>query len=146
VQKRDTSKTIKKGGEKKGPKKISLAGLRKEGKKAVAKPAKKAAKDAGKRQKKGDKKAKGGRVVRKGGKSKDSKKTAEGLDKDLENYWVKGGHADMGKYRQKLLSSNLNLHAASKRLDEDLDAYMKKDAAAPATGTPAAKAGEEKKE
>ena len=40
---------------------------------------------------------KGGRFGNKKGKAKDAKKSTEDLDKDLEGYWVKGGHSELGK-------------------------------------------------
>lgn len=46
----------------------------------------------------GRKGGKGGKFGRKGGKPKDPQAEADALDKELEGYWVKGGHSELGKY------------------------------------------------
>ena len=101
VERRDNSKTIKKGGEGKGPRKISTAELRNE--KNQAKQGKRK-QDGGKKggnDKKGGKQRSGkkgrGRFGRKGDKKKEAPRTTEDLDKDLEGYWVKGGCSEFGK-------------------------------------------------
>ena len=50
--------------------------------------------------------SKGGHFGKRDGRwrHKNGKTTSEKLDKELEKYWVKGGHADIGKY--KLVRSN----------------------------------------
>ena len=65
-----------------------------------------------KRGKKDLKHKKGGRHGKKGGnpKSKDPKATMDSLDKEMESYWVKGGHSDL----------------AQQRLDDDLAGYFEK--------------------
>ena len=45
---------------------------------------------------------------------KNGKTTSEKLDKELEKYWVKGGHADVGKYKLVRSNSNLKLYSGSK--------------------------------
>lgn len=110
VEKRDKSKVIAKESGPKGQKKISLQQLRREdnngGKKGPnmnkkggdrgddKKGDRRGRKDLGRR---GDKK--GGRHGKKGGKphTKDPKLSMEDLDKEMESYWVKGGHTEVGK-------------------------------------------------
>ena len=112
VERRDKSKQIKKGDN--GQKKISIESLRKEksGGKGPGKKEFVMNKKGGKggQQGKGDhqkgdrrpkkdlghKGGKGGKFGRKGGKPKDVK-DADALDKELEGYWVKGGHVEQGK-------------------------------------------------
>ena len=46
----------------------------------------------------------------------------EALDKDLEGYWVRGGHADMGK--QIIIKLTEFSFTATQRLDDDLAGYF----------------------
>ena len=107
VERRDGSKAIKKGGDGGNPRKISLGQLRRE-----QKTNNKGGRDGGREERterggkrgggKPDRGGKGGdrggrgKRFRKGGR-KEEPKTAESLDKDLENYWVKAGNKDIGK-------------------------------------------------
>lgn len=124
-------KGIKKGD---NPRKISLGALRREQGKT------KGGRDEGRGGKRGGKAERGGKGggrgkrFRKGGK-KPEPKTADALDRDLENYWVKAGNKDQ----------------ANERLDDDLANYFAKNAVAAAEGQAAegkevAKVEEEKKE
>ena len=117
VERRDGSKSIKKGD---NPRKISLGQLRREQKKNKG--------DGGKPGRGG--KGGGRRRFRdrKGGKPKpkDPKERAELLDRDLENYWVKAGNKDLGKLI--ISHSDSNCTIANERLNEDLDNYFKKNA------------------
>lgn len=104
VEKRDQSKGIKKAI--KGQKKISIESLRKENKKNKLILSKKGGNKGGdqkngqkgdRRQKKGGlggRQGKRGRFNKKGGKPKDPQDLADQLDKELEGYWVKGGHTE----------------------------------------------------
>ena len=96
VERRDASKGIKKGGGGGNPRKISLEQLRREknkrgggeqgGRKDGGKP--KFGKKGGKRFNK-----------RHGGKPmpKDPAAREKMLDQEIENYWIKGGHNELGK-------------------------------------------------
>lgn len=113
VDKRDNSKQIKKGG-RGAPRKISIEKLRQEGGRSNAKGGagdkktlvvvKKGGK-GGADQQGGDRKQKKtlGRRPAKGGKRsgkvlpKDPAAKRDALDKDLESYWMKGGHKELGK-------------------------------------------------
>lgn len=112
MERRDGSKVIKKGGQQ-GPRKISLQKLRTEGGGQGGKGGKSMTM-GGKGGKPGDKKGKKGRKDRrKGGDDrdklpKDPAARAEALDRDLESYWVKGGHTEI----------------AQARLDDELDGYF----------------------
>lgn len=129
VERRDGSKGIKKGGE--NPRKISLGALRREQGKTKDN---RGGKRGGGKPERGGKGGGRGKRFRKGGK-KPEPKTAESLDKDLENYWVKAGNKDQ----------------ANERLDDDLANYFAKNAVVAAEGQAAegkevAKVEEEKKE
>lgn len=95
--------------------------------------------DKGDRRNKDHKGDKRNRKDKKGGKRmpKDPAARADALDKEMESYWVRGGHTDL----------------ANQRLDDDLNDYFEKEQAAlaaPENGAaeaPAAtNAAEEKKE
>lgn len=111
VEKRDKSKVIAKEGAAKGPKKISLKQLRREGGKGGKKALVLSKKGGQKEGKKGDIRSKkdlgkrhkkGGRFGRKGGnRERDGKVSLETLDKEMESYWVKGGHSELGKCPSK---------------------------------------------
>lgn len=124
VERRDQSKAIKKAP--KGQKQIKVESLRKErdqdkggklnkggkgGKKTLMLGKKGGqggnanadggnSKKAELRRKKLLGKKKGGRFNKKGGKPlpKDAEGRADALDKELESYWVKGGHQELGKF------------------------------------------------
>lgn len=97
---------------------LSKKGGQKEGKKGGDRRGKK---ELGKRMKKG------GRQGRKGGNPrKDAKVSLETLDKEMESYWVKGGHTDIGKFFKARLTPFL----ATQRLDDDLAGYFEKQEAA----------------
>ena len=51
------------------------------------------------------------------------KASAYDLDKDLESYWVKGGHSEFGKLTYFRLT---NVCLATQRLDDDLASYFEK--------------------
>ena len=101
VEKRDGSKAIKKGGQQ-GPKKISLEKLR-GGDDQGARGGKKL--NLSKGGKFGDRRGKkpfgkrGGMKGRREGKPlpKDPAAKKEFLDRELDSYWVKGGHFEVGK-------------------------------------------------
>ena len=103
-----------------------------------------------KRQKKvlGRKPGKGGRFGKKGGKPlpKDPQSKADALDKELEGYWVKGGHVEIGKCTHLIPLHSQALtrlsFSANQRLDDDLDNYFKQSEAAVAGAAEAAKAAE----
>lgn len=125
VEKRDGSKTIKKGGQQ-GPRKISLQKLRSEGEQG--KKGGKTMNMAGKG-KPGDRKGKKGgkgrdrRRDRKNNQPRDPAARAEALDRDLEAYWVKGGHQEVGKYLAIFPLTKFEFLAQA-RLDEELEGYF----------------------
>ena len=106
VERREGSKAIKKGGDGGNPRKISLGQLRRE-----TKSNNKGGRDGGREERAdrggkrgGGKPDRGGKGGGRGKRFRDRKggrkpepKTAESLDKDLENYWVKAGNKDIGK-------------------------------------------------
>lgn len=120
MEKRDGGKVIKKGGQQGGgggPRKISLQKLRNEGKGGKSlnsgggKPGNgngngngKAGRKGGKRDKRRDRGGRDGEPKL----PKDPAAKAEALDRDLESYWVKGGHTEI----------------AQARLDDELDGYF----------------------
>ena len=76
----------------------------------------------------GKKFKKGGRHGRKGGNPRrDAKVSLETLDKEMESYWVKGGHTDLGKFFK---GKTNYLFIATQRLDDDLAGYFEKQEAA----------------
>ena len=107
VERRDKSKIIKKGGQ---GKKISIESLRRDddrngknkgNKKALVLNKKGDGQKGDKRHKKdGGRPGKGGRRGDKKGEKRmprDPAARADALDKEMESYWVKGGHTDLGK-------------------------------------------------
>ena len=106
VEKRDSSKVIKKGGQQGGPKKISLEKLRAGGEQGQRRQGgkklnlSKGGKFADRR---GGKKPFGKKGGMKGGRRdgkplpKDPAAKKEFLDRELDSYWVKGGHTEIGK-------------------------------------------------
>ena len=129
IERRDQSKQIKKGGNNGGQKKISIESLRKGdgkgkgngnrdsnkgGNKGGDAKQRDHTNNKGERRNKfngGDRKKKGGRGDKKAGEKKpvDAAARAEELDKELEGYWVKGGHSDLGKYYLIALMNDLYL-------------------------------------
>ena len=107
VERRDGSKAIKKGDG--NPRKISLGQLRREqkgdgeGRGGRGGKANRGGKGGrgGKRFSKGDRKD-GKREPR------DPKAREEELNKEMENYWIKGGETDQGKYTHRNLWDDLN--------------------------------------
>ena len=104
VEKRDKSKAIQKGGPKGAPKQISLEKLRAEGDSGARRGKKFNLSKGGKF---GDKRGKKPFVKRGGFKGgsrdgkplpKDPTAKKEFLDRELDSYWVKGGHTEIGKY------------------------------------------------
>ena len=116
MDRREQSKAIKKAP--KGQKQIKVESLRKERDNNDSKKANKGGKGnnqnvgkkggnaGGENSKKGElrrkkllAKKKGGRFGKKGGKQlpKDPQMRADTLDKELESYWVRGGHQELGK-------------------------------------------------
>ena len=67
--------------------------------------------DKGDRRNKDRKGDKRNRKDKKGGKRmpKDPAARADALDKEMESYWVRGGHTDLGKYLHKLSSNCISL-------------------------------------
>ena len=122
VERRDQSKNIKKDGGKGGPKKITIESLRRgegerggQGKKQGGKgnDGQKGDKRGGKKES-GHRGGKGDRGGKKGGKpfKKAVKQTADDLDKDMESYWVRGGHTEVGKLispKTKFLLQQINV-------------------------------------
>ena len=140
VERRDGSKGIKKGD---NPRKITTGQLRRE-------QGKRGGRDGDRRGKpdRGGKGGRGGKRFRKGGRKEERPKTADALDREMENYWVKAGNPDQGKLKIKLLTRLFIL--ANERLDDDLANYFVKNAVVPAEaaaeGKEVAKVEEEKKE
>jgi len=135
VERRDGSKGIKKGD---NPRKITTGQLRREqGKSKGDRDGDRGSRggrgDRGKTER-GGKGGRGGRPFRKGGRKEERPKTADALDREMENYWVKAGNKDQ----------------ANERLDDDLANYFTKNAVVPAEvaaeGKEVAKVEEEKKE
>ena len=55
---------------------------------------------------------------------KDPEARKEFLDKEMEQYWIKGGHKELGK--SKVMASILTFCLAQASLDAELDNYMAK--------------------
>jgi len=131
-----------KGGSKKGEgqqkghaakKNISLAKLREETKTKGNRDGDKKVGKKFARFRKGGKSSGNGKPPKKTGSKvpRDPVERKEFLDKEIENYWLKGGHTEM----------------VSKRLDQDLEEYFKKtDEEAGEAEAPAIKADEPEKE
>ena len=148
--KRDNLKVERRGGKgiSKGdnPRKITTGQLRREQGKS------KGDRDGGRggrgKPDRGSKGGRGGKRFRKGGKREERPKTADALDREMENYWVKAGNKDQGKLQLLMLTRLFIL--ANDRLDDDLANYFTKNAVVPAEvaaeGKEVAKVEEEKKE